>query len=91
MCETNSRRTGRGETPEAAVRDLIPSTDREDVAWVEGVRAFPDRTPQSDETKRIRRDLTVIYESKPVEQWLIHTILDETEWCAYLVGTKRID
>lgn len=86
----NSRRAGWGKTPEAAVRDLMPSPDRDDVAWVEGVRAFPDQNSQADEPERIRRDLTVIFESKPVEQWRVEAVPKSTGWCAYLTGTKQV-
>lgn len=89
MCRSDSQKTGGGETPAAAVQDLIP-TDRNDVAWVEGLQSFPNRNPQSDEQDRFRRDLTVIYESEPAEQWRVEAVLEDTKWCAYLTGTKPI-
>jgi hypothetical protein len=91
MCDTTPKLGGHGTTPKAAVRDLVDVANRPDIAWVEGIRGLPDRESQSDQPESIRCDLTVIYESKPVEQWHVRAVPHDDRWCTRLIGSKQIE
>ena len=92
MTDSEWRRTGTGPTPYGAVSDLAPDSDEADhVAWVEGVHAFSERADPAECEESVRRDLTVIYESRPLETWRVEVVPEDETWRAVRVGTQQVD
>lgn len=90
MTDSSNWWTATGSTPREAVEALVPTPGQDGVAWVEGIHMFSDRAAPEDHTEPIRREVTVIYDSPPTEQWQIVVEPEETAWLARFVGGKKI-
>ncbi|MDL0123497.1 hypothetical protein [Halobacterium salinarum] len=88
MNDDGSSWVGVGSTPQEAVEDLVPNQDQEDIAWVEGVPIFPDRSdPQKGQ---YRASITVMYESRSAKQRNVTAVCEENTWRAYFIGGKNL-
>lgn len=79
---------GLGDSPREAVRDLAPSRDHRDVAWVEGIEAITDDQPSEKES--IKADITIIYESRPAKQRKVMVSYESAKWRASFLGGKNL-
>ncbi len=87
MDDAEKRWVGTGATPCESLRDLAPSTEGHHVEWIEGIYGASSRAGPAAHDESRYRDVSIIYESKPMKQWRVELVHTESEW-RVVVGKK---